>query len=359
VLLQLPKTILESPLFDSHFSKWIIAILIFGAGLILNILSKKLIIPISIKFLRLSKLKIDDNFIDIIKNNITLPILYSFFYLALRYLSLNHKNQKFLYWISIPIIAFVVLKFLGNITDYAFHKYSSTHESDVRVRSFQGLLPMIKGALIIIILIFIFDNLGFKVSSIVTGLGVTGIAVAFATQALLRDLFSYFAILADKPFEIGDFIIVEDILGTIEHLGVKTVRIRSLTGEEIVCPNSFLTDTKVKNFKRMQQRRIVFKFGVVYETTIDNLKKIPETIKNIIDNVENTNFDRCHFNKIGDYSLDFECVYYVLDREYLTYMNAQEKINLQMIEQFLNMEIVFSYPTQVIQLEDKKIVVKN
>jgi small-conductance mechanosensitive channel len=195
------------------------------------------------------------------------------------------------------------------------------------------------------------DNLGFEISAVIAGLGIGGIAVALAAQAVLGDLFSYFSILFDKPFELGDFVIVDGHMGTIEHIGIKTTRIRSLGGEQLIFSNTDLTGSRLRNYKRMEQRRIVFKLGVTYQTPIEKLKGIPSVIKNIITNIEETRFDRAHFSGFGDFSLDFEVVYHVLTGDYNRYMDTQQDINLQIAEEFERQGIEFAYPTQTLFLE--------
>ena len=191
------------------------------------------------------------------------------------------------------------------------------------------------------------DNLGFDISAVVASLGIGGVAIALASQGILQDLFSYFSILLDRPFELGDFIIVGDYLGTVEYVGIKTTRLRSISGEEIVIANTDLTGSRIRNFKRMRQRRIVFKFGVVYETSADLLAKIPVIIKEIINHTEHATFDRAHFSGYGEYSLDFEVVYFINTSDYNVYMNAQQQINLAVKAKFARHNIEFAYPTQI------------
>ncbi|MEE9594372.1 MAG: mechanosensitive ion channel family protein, partial [Candidatus Hydrothermarchaeales archaeon] len=198
--------------------------------------------------------------------------------------------------------------------------------------------------------IFLLDNLGFEISTVVAGLGIGGIAVALAAQAVLGDLFSYFAIMIDRPFEIGDFIIVGDYLGTVEHVGIKTTRIRSLGGEQLVFSNTDLTNSRVRNYKRMEKRRVLFTMGVTYQTSHEKLKEIPTVIRDIIENISDTVFDRAHFSSYGDFSLVFEVAYYVASGDYKKYMDIQQEINLKIKEEFEKRGIEFAYPTQTVYL---------
>ena len=197
-------------------------------------------------------------------------------------------------------------------------------------------------------LVFLLDNLGFKVSAVITGLGIGGIAVALAAQTILGDLFAYFVIFFDRPFEIGDFIIVGDKLGSVEYIGLKTTRVRSLSGEQLVFSNKDLTDSRIHNYKKMERRRVVFQLGVIYQTTLEQVKEIPAIVKQIIENQKDTAFDRGHFAKYGDFSLNFEFVYYVVGSDYNKYMDIQQAINLEIYKVFEEKGIEFAYPTQTL-----------
>ena len=198
---------------------------------------------------------------------------------------------------------------------------------------------------------FLLDNLGFKISTVVAGLGIGGIAVALAAQTILGDLFSYFIIFFDRPFEIGDFIIIDSYMGNIEHIGIKTTRIRSLGGELLIFSNSDLTNSRIRNYKKMEKRRVVFSLGVTYQTNSEQLKEIPGIIRTAIETLEGAGFDRAHFASYGDFSLNFEVVYYVMSGDYGKYMDLQQEINLVIKEEFEKRGIEFAYPTQLLFIE--------
>jgi small-conductance mechanosensitive channel len=191
-------------------------------------------------------------------------------------------------------------------------------------------------------------NLGVNVTALIAGLGIGGIAVALAVQNILGDLFSSVAIVLDRPFELGDFVIIDDTLGTVEHIGLKTTRIRSLSGEQIVVGNSRLLESRIRNYKRMAERRIVFSLGVTYETPHDLVARIPAIIREIIEARDGVRFDRAHFQKYGDFALVFEAVYYVLSPDYNRYMDTQQAINLDVLQRFQREGIAFAYPTQTL-----------
>ena len=201
------------------------------------------------------------------------------------------------------------------------------------------------------ILLLVLDNLGIDVTALVAGLGIGGVAVALAVQNILGDLFSSLSIVLDKPFVIGDFVIVGDLMGAVEHIGIKTTRVRSLSGEQLVFSNTDLLTSRIRNFGRMQERRVVFKLGVIYQTPAEKLEEIPGIIRDAIEAQDKTRFDRSHFASYGDFSLDFETVYYVLSADYNLYMDIQQAINLSIFRRFADEGIEFAYPTQTLFLE--------
>jgi small-conductance mechanosensitive channel len=203
----------------------------------------------------------------------------------------------------------------------------------------------------ILALLLILDNFGVNITALVAGLGIGGIAVALAVQKLLEDFLSSVAIVLDKPFEVGDFIIVGDMMGTVERIGVKTTRMRSLGGEQLVFPNTDLLGSRIRNFKRMYERRVVFTFGVIYQTQADKLEKIPLIVRHIIQKSQITRFDRAHFFRYGPSSLDFEVVYFILSSDYNVYMDIQQTINIEVFRQFAEEGIEFAYPTQTLIIE--------
>lgn len=199
------------------------------------------------------------------------------------------------------------------------------------------------------VLLLILSNLGVNITALVTGLGIGGIAVALALQNVFSDLFASLSIVFDKPFVLGDFIIVGEHLGSVENVGLKTTRLRSLSGEQLVFSNSDLLASRVRNFGRMAERRVVFRIGVVYETPQDKLKLIPEMIRQAIEEEgDRIRFDRSHFASYGDFALLFETVYYVLDPDYNVHMDIQERVNLRIRERFLEEGLQFAYPTQTL-----------
>lgn len=213
--------------------------------------------------------------------------------------------------------------------------------------SFGFLALLIKIAFIVAIVLFTLNNLGVNVSTFIAGLGVGGIAIALATQNILGDLFSSLSIVLDKPFVVGDYINLGEWQGEVEHIGLKTTRIRSLTGEQIIVSNSDLLSSKIRNIKRMSRRRVVFTLGVTYQTKMNHLKSIPLMLNEIIIRYPSTQFERAHFIRHGEFSLDFEVVYWMNTPDYKDYADTHQKILFDLHEAFEQQGIEFAYPTHV------------
>lgn len=192
------------------------------------------------------------------------------------------------------------------------------------------------------------DNLGVNITALVAGLGVGGIAVALAAQSIISDLFASLSIVLDRPFVLGDFLAIDDLYGNVEKVGLKTTRVRSLSGEQLVFSNNDLLNSRIRNYGQMVTRRIVFSIGVVYQTPHQKLERIPSIIKDIVVKQELARFDRAHFRQYGDYSLNFEIVYYVESSDYRLYMDIQQAVNLEIFRRFAEEGIEFAYPTQTL-----------
>lgn len=219
------------------------------------------------------------------------------------------------------------------------------------VTSLGAIAVLARGLVWLLVALLILANAGIEIAPLLAGLGVGGLALALAVQTILEDLLASFSIILDKPFVVGDFLIVDDLMGGVEHIGLKTTRIRSLSGEQLVFSNKELLNSRIRNFGRMKERRVVFAIGVTYQTPREKLGKIPGMIREAIESQPGTRFDRAHFHQFGDFSLDFETVYYVAVPDYNTYMDIQQGINLHIHESFEREDIEFAYPTQTLFLE--------
>ena len=201
-------------------------------------------------------------------------------------------------------------------------------------------------------LMLILSNVGVDITSLVAGLGIGGLAISLALQQILSDLFSSFSIAVDKPFAIGDFIIVGEHTGTVKHIGLKTTRITALEGEQIVISNAELTTARVRNFKKMQQRRIKFDIGVTYDTSPEKLQRINEIVREAVEAQSNVRFNRSHFREFGESALLFEVVYFMLVNDYSTHMDTRQAINLHIHNAFAMEGIAMAFPTRTVFMRE-------
>ena len=202
------------------------------------------------------------------------------------------------------------------------------------------------------VVLVVLENLGVNITAVVAGLGITGVAVALATQSILSDLFASFAIVLDRPFVLGDFIVVDNLMGSVEQIGIKTTRVRSLSGEQIVFPNGNLIGSRIRNFGTLFERRVVLLFRVTVDTPRDRLKEIPAIVRDSVQVHPKIRFDRCHWSAMGEWSMDFETVYYVADPDFNLHMDLQQEILLRVHERFERAGIRFAVPTRVIEVSD-------
>ncbi|RMF54703.1 mechanosensitive ion channel family protein [Candidatus Woesearchaeota archaeon] len=334
--------------------EYVASVLLFVLLLIILRTSKNFIVQLLKKFAKKTTNEIDDMIVDAIER---IPW---FFYITLsvgiatKPLALPLWVDKGINYAITILIVFYAVRFVNNmISFFAEKQVAKQSESDKgEDTTFISIIGTITKIVVwVLAAIFLLDNFGIKVTPLIAGLGIGGIAVAFAFQNILEDLFSSFTIYFDKPFKHGDYIVIGSDSGTVEHIGLKTTRIRTLQGQELIVSNRELTSIRINNYKRMQKRRVVFNFGVVYDTPTEKLKKINKIVEKIISNNKNLELDRVHFKELGDFSLNFEVVYYINTREYKAYMDAQQEINFALKEEFEKEGIEFAYPTQSIILE--------
>ncbi|NQU17820.1 MAG: mechanosensitive ion channel family protein [Candidatus Saganbacteria bacterium] len=341
--------VLKFVFFDNSVQSYLYALAVFVGIMIVVHIFKTIILIRLKKIAKQTPNLFDDYLVSLVEKNFMPLFYFAAFYLAAQTLTIREAFRSHFDLLTVAVLVLIGINFVIRILDSALKiLLLKPEDSESKKKSMRGILNILKGVIWIVGVILLLDNLGFKVSAIIAGLGVGGIAIALAAQAMLGDLFSYFAIFFDRPFEIGDFIIVGDMMGSVEYVGIKTTRLRSLGGEQLVFSNSDLTNSRVRNYKRMQKRRVVFKLGTVYETTSAQVKEIPEIIKNTIKNTPDSVFDRAHFFEFGDFSLIFEVVYIVLSSDYNKYMDIQQSINFALKEEFEKRGIEFAFPTQTL-----------
>lgn len=345
------QQILDKVYFNNTVSDYLIFLSVLVVGLILTVIIKRILL----KHVGNSAIKTEDMtdniLVQAIKKFIMPVMLLIILHFSTGILILSSALNKI---IGIIILAGIVILgaiFASAVAVLLFNKYWQKNEKNLGAVSVRWIEKAIKFIIWIIAIFLFMENAGIKVNTLLAGVGIGGVAIAFAAQAVLADVFAFFSIIFDKPFEVGDCIFTGGFMGTVEHVGIKTTRLRSINGEQLVFSNTTLTSSYLQNFKRMETRRVIFKIGVTYDTASKQLKEIPGIIKNIIDNIENTTFDRVHFCEFADFSLNFEIVYYVLSSDYYVYMDVLQAINLQIKEAFDKQGIEFAFPTQTLYLQ--------
>lgn len=299
------------------------------------------------KLVRRSDNDVDDALVEMVRT--IKPPFYWFisFYLASRYVELSGLADRVLRWILVIWVTYQVIAALQIFIQYFAERKlegddPSKKSMQALVRTFSVIILWSLG------LLFVLSNFGVDITSLIAGLGIGGIAIALAAQNVLSDLFSSLAIFFDKPFVPGDFIVVGQDSGTVKDIGIKTTRLKSLDGEEVVIPNKDLTEARIQNYRTMTERRVLFTFGVLYETPQAKMKKIPGIVEDVISGVEKLRFDRVHFHELGDSALIFETVYHVETKEYSVYMSAHQEVLLGLKGVFEEEGIEMAYPTQTI-----------
>jgi small-conductance mechanosensitive channel len=236
---------------------------------------------------------------------------------------------------------------------FRIEKSREKKNGDIESAAMVGFLNyVVRGALWTVVILIALDHLGVRITTLIAGLGVGGVAVALAVQNILGDLFASLSIILDKPFGIGDFIVIDEFSGTVEHVGMKTTRLRSLTGEQLVFSNSDLLKSRIRNYERMAERRVLLVVGVVHRTPPEKLAAIPGLVREIIQANPRARFERAHFRGFGPYSLEFEIIYWVKDSDYAVYMDVQQDVNLAVFRKFRSEGVEFAYPTQTLFLKN-------
>ncbi len=295
-----------------------------------------------------TKTDLDDTFIRIVRN--IKPHFYYFlaFYFATYSLAVSVFFKKIMVGFLVVLVVYQIIVALQILIDYAVGKRIDVSDDTTTDSALSTIAKIAKISLWIIGVLLVLSNFGVNITSLVAGLGIGGIAIAFALQNILSDLFSSFAIYFDKPFQVGDFIKLGEDAGTVEKIGIKTTRLKTPQGEELVISNQELTSARIQNFKQMEERRGLFVIGVTYDTPKSRLEVIPVILKEIIESVDGIRFDRAHFKEFADSSLNFEIVYFVSTNNYMQYMDAQQEINLKILEKFEKEGIEFAFPTQTV-----------
>lgn len=341
-------------IWGNSIQNYLIALIVFISAVIIFRIIKYEIVKKLRGAAEKTQIEVDDLLIRII-DKIGWPS-YIFFavYLALNTLQV-HETITLFFGYAVPVvIVFIVVRSLHQVVEYGLRKVAKEKDFDNESSLVNVLGRILKGALWALAFVYILSFWGQDITSLVASFGVIGIVLAFGLQHVLSDVFASFSIFFDKPFNVGDFIIVGDNLGVVKKVGIQSTRIQSLWGQEVVIPNQELTSTRINNYRKMERRRVQFSFGVVYDTSSKKLEKALDITKKIIKEIELAELDRVHFKEYGEFSLNFEVVYYINTPDYNKYMDIQQEINLNLKKRFEKENIQFAYPTQTVIIDKQK-----
>ncbi|MDP6793226.1 MAG: mechanosensitive ion channel family protein [Anaerolineales bacterium] len=296
--------------------------------------------------------QIDDLAISLMHSSRSWFFLAISLYIGSRALTLPEGLEDFIKLVTIFSMLLQAALWANQLIDHGLQLYArNTLEAENDPKNTVAILSLASRIILwTIILLLALDNLGIEITGLLTGLGIGGIAIALAVQNILSDLLSYVSIMLDRPFKIGDFLVVDQHMGAVEKIGLKTTRVRSLSGEMIIFANHDLLSCRLINFQDRKERRAVFTFGVTYDTSPEKVASIPTIVRDILESYEHVRFDRSHFKTFGDFSLDFETVYYVTTADYSIYMDVQQNVNLELLRRFEQEDIEFAFPTQTVHV---------
>lgn len=295
----------------------------------------------------------DDLLVETLEKN-AVPALYLLvLWLGLRDLHMMELLRGGLRVVVAVAVTLLALRVVLAVVNKGIRSYWSRHtgeKTDAKEKGIQGLISLTKFLIVLLALILLLDNLGIKISAFVAGLGVTGIAVALAAQAILGDIFAYFVIFFDQPFEVGHAIKVGDVTGEVEHIGLKTTRIRGPEGEQVIFSNKLLTDSRIQNYKRLLRRRVIFPFEMDRNTPVAVLREIPDRVKSMLSGIADVTFERAHFAALGDAGPRFEVSYVVEVPDFTRHLEIRQVLNLELYTFFQNAGVQLAVPSRAVYL---------
>ena len=337
---------------NNSFEDWALALAVTVGSAVAMVFLRAFVLRRMEALSRRTATRLDDFVTAMLSKTYLLFIVVFALYFGSTFLELTAKQDKFVTRIAIASLL-LQAAIWGDTGLRAWRDRFSIGPVDGARRASSSVLCFISRLLLwVVVTLMILDNFGINITTLVASLGIGGVAVALATQNILGDLFASLSIMLDKPFEVGDFIIVGDVLGSVEHIGLKTTRVRGLGGEQVVFSNGELLKSRIHNHKRMQTRRVAFVLRVAYGTPEDQLCRIPQIIREIVSSKANVNFERAHFFSWGQWSLDFEVVYHFRSPDYILHMDAQQAIFLDIYRRFQQEAIEFAHPLSIVRLDD-------
>ncbi len=344
------SNVLDQEFLGTRLWYWMYALVTFVATVFALGIVKRIVEHRLANIAERTETDLDDLVVDLIRRTRTFFLLALGFYAAHHWLTISDHAQI---WVN-RVVSFAVYFQIGlwgvGLVQFGIRRMVRGRPADDPARTLgSGVLGFLAKVLLWgLVLLSYLQAIDYEIKPLLASLGISGIAVALALQNILGDLFASITILLDKPFVVGDSIVIGDFNGTIEKIGVKSTRLRSVSGEEIIIGNQDLVSSRVRNFKRMRERRQIFTVGITYDTPRAKIERVPLMLKEIITSIPETRYDRAHFKNLGTSSLDFEVVYFVEKPDYHTLMDVQQKINLAILDRFDAEEIDFAFPTQTV-----------
>jgi small-conductance mechanosensitive channel len=349
----MPGTGFLDRLFYGNFVRqWLIALVVLVVVFALLVVVRRLLVSrLGILAARTTNLA-DDLFVDVVRRTKNFFLFVVALVVASRVLLLRPAVDRGLQYLAI-LFGLVQLALWVNVaigfwtSTYLDRRRAAADSASVSTINALGLAA--KFAVWAILFITALRTV-FRVdiTALITGLGIGGIAIALAVQNILGDLLAALAIIFDKPFDVGDYIVVDATQGTVEHIGLKTTRIRSLTGEQIIVSNNELLKSRIRNFKRMYERRVVFTLDLTYDTPAELVERVPAIVKEAVTTKQPVRFERSHFVTFAESAFRVETVYWVLDPDYTKYMDIHQAINLELLRRFRSEGIEFAFPSRTV-----------
>lgn len=276
-------------------------------------------------------------------------------FLALEIINFKNRYSNAIEKLVFVLITYYALKSLTSLSSYFFKRILKEQKSkseDFDPTIIKILNTLTKSLLWILGILFILQNFNYSISALLGGIGVIGIAVAFALQSVLKNIFAFFSLYFDKPFKVGDFIVLnEDQSGTVKKIGIRSTRIKALRGEELVISNEDMTNARIQNFKKLEERRVVIELQISYDTSSPKLEQINNWAEEIVTLQKQTRFSRCHLRELAEFCIIYELVYYVENSDYNLHMDIKQAINLALIKKLEKEKVSFAYPTSTIYVK--------
>lgn len=338
----------QLPLFNNSLMDWGLALAIAAIALFILLMIRRAVRAYYKRMQVTAETELLEIPLQVLSRTTLLTLLVVALYIGAQWLTMGPKTQQVLSSaVTIALFWQVGIWMMASASIWLERKRQRSLGVDRATLGSLGIISFVINVVIwAMVLLLTLDNLGIDITALIAGLGIGGIAVALAVQNVLGDLFASLSITLDRPFEVGDFLIVGDFMGGVEYIGIKSTRLRSLSGEQIIISNSDLLGSRLRNYGRMQERRVVFGTSITYETPVELVEQIPALIREIVQSQPDTRFDRSHFAKHAAASLDYETVYYVLSADFNKYMDIQQAINLRLHRELQQRGVEFAYPTQ-------------